>query len=220
MHGVTITRIDMENGRFGYVITAPQSRTAHQAPTKQYFRRFELQSVAMHDYEIRDVMARSQAPDLFVTLSFVSGDHGRIDFAPKNEMSEPVLLFTSIGNRSSQPAFHTLVRIGIAVSVEILRKGPPWTYAGLNTSEDVGQQAWLIQRIAAPPDFPVFKELQQPLDQSGIPLGFQARSLGHIHRWPITIEIHAPGFHSTQTWFIQQQGTNLRLLQPGHPLLR
>jgi hypothetical protein len=215
---VSIARIDMENGQFGYVITIPQSRTAHQAPTKQYFRRFELQSVAMHDYEIRDVNARGTVPDLYVKPSFVNGDRTSFEFLPKSETSEPVRLLTSIGNRSAQPAFHTLVSIGIASGIEVLRKAP-WSYKGLRAAGVHGQQHWFIQRIS-PPDLPIFKEIEQPLDAEGISLAFHSRTLGPIHRWPITIEIHTPGFSATETWFIQQQVNNLRLLPPGHPLLK
>ncbi len=45
---------------FAYVVEIPQSTTAHQAMDKRYYKRFNFESAAMEDYEIRDVMARSQ----------------------------------------------------------------------------------------------------------------------------------------------------------------
>lgn len=41
-----------------YVIEIPRSTTAHQARDQKYYRRFNFESVAMYDYEIRDVMNR------------------------------------------------------------------------------------------------------------------------------------------------------------------
>jgi predicted HTH transcriptional regulator len=70
MDGVRIERVDMQTGKFGYVITVQQSQTGpHQAPDGKYYRRFNLQSVPMHDYEIRDVMRRSTVPNLKLGLS-------------------------------------------------------------------------------------------------------------------------------------------------------
>jgi hypothetical protein len=63
MDGVRIERIDMETGKFGYVISVQQSQTGpHQAPDGKYYKRFNFQSVPMHDYEIRDIMRRSTTP--------------------------------------------------------------------------------------------------------------------------------------------------------------
>jgi hypothetical protein len=43
-----------------YVVEIPQSYTAHQATDKRYYKRSNFESVAMEDYEIRDVMGRRQ----------------------------------------------------------------------------------------------------------------------------------------------------------------
>lgn len=48
-----------------YVITIPQSSTAHQSlRTKQYFKRYGSTTDAMEDYEIRDIMNRCTHPDV------------------------------------------------------------------------------------------------------------------------------------------------------------
>lgn len=48
-----------------YVITIPQSSTAHQSlRAKQYFKRYGSITGAMEDYEIRDVMNRCMHPDV------------------------------------------------------------------------------------------------------------------------------------------------------------
>lgn len=45
-----------------YVVEIPQSSTAHQATDKRYYKRFNFESVAMEDYEIRDIMNRNKHP--------------------------------------------------------------------------------------------------------------------------------------------------------------
>jgi hypothetical protein len=47
-----------------YVVEIPQSDTAHQAMNKRYYKRFNFESVAMDDYEIRDIMRRNQQPHI------------------------------------------------------------------------------------------------------------------------------------------------------------
>jgi hypothetical protein len=45
-----------------YVVTIPKSNTAHQASDKRYYKRFNFESTAMYDYEIRDILNRAQTP--------------------------------------------------------------------------------------------------------------------------------------------------------------
>jgi hypothetical protein len=52
-----------------YVVTIPKSNTAHQANDKRYYRRFNFESVAMYDYEIRDIFNRAQSP--IINLEFL-----------------------------------------------------------------------------------------------------------------------------------------------------
>lgn len=218
INGIQITRIDMENGKFGYVISVPQSQIGpHQAPDRKYYKRFDLQSVPMYDYEIKDILRRSTTPHLVVSFEFISGERTQFNLEQGTQHSMPVYLKGTISNLSSQPASYVLVRIGISASISLVRNGP-WTYAGPEETEDFGKLDWQYQYIGAPPDFPVFKELNRSLDNGGIGTMFSDRTLGNSHRYPVVIEVHTPGFYSREAWYIQQQGTNLRLLHPGHPL--
>jgi hypothetical protein len=47
-----------------YVVEIPRGETAHQAKDLKYYRRYNFESVAMQDYEIRDVMGRRSHPKL------------------------------------------------------------------------------------------------------------------------------------------------------------
>ncbi len=59
IHGVRVVPISVSQGRSLYVVGVPESyRGPHQAADKKYYKRFNFQSVAMEDYEIRDVRNR------------------------------------------------------------------------------------------------------------------------------------------------------------------
>lgn len=63
--GVIIHSINLSTGAndVAYVVEIPQSNTAHQATDHRYYRRYNFQSIAMEDHEIRDVMNRASSPD-------------------------------------------------------------------------------------------------------------------------------------------------------------
>ncbi len=63
-------------GKVIYVVEIPQAlaRAPHQAQDKLYYKRFNFKSEPMADYEIRDVMLRSQGPDLTVVIREMSRD--------------------------------------------------------------------------------------------------------------------------------------------------
>ncbi|HLJ49095.1 MAG TPA: ATP-binding protein [Bryobacteraceae bacterium] len=73
IEGVRIHAIDLNDrspGNIAIVVSIPQSLKApHMAKDHRYYKRFELKSVPMEDYEVRDVAHRMQGPDLRVTLS-------------------------------------------------------------------------------------------------------------------------------------------------------
>lgn len=70
---VYINQIELHNthpSRVIYVVEIPQAnaRAPHQAQDKLYYKRFNFKSEPMADYEIRDIMLRSQGPDLTVNI--------------------------------------------------------------------------------------------------------------------------------------------------------
>lgn len=70
IEGIVIHPVSIPHDPDGvvYVVEIPQSSTAHQATDFRYYRRFNFESVMMHDYEIRDVMARRQHPIIEVAF--------------------------------------------------------------------------------------------------------------------------------------------------------
>lgn len=65
LSGLQINPVPLTNSAIGkvvYVISVPQSGTAHQAGSKRYYKRFNFESIPMEDYEIRDIMNRTKHP--------------------------------------------------------------------------------------------------------------------------------------------------------------
>lgn len=73
MEGLTIYPVDIDTGQnhVVYVVEILQSTTAHQAKNYRYYKRFNFASVPMEDYEIRDVMNRSIAPNAQVEFGYI-----------------------------------------------------------------------------------------------------------------------------------------------------
>ena len=57
-------------GKVAYVVSIPQSTTAHQAPDRKYYKRYDFKREAMEDYEIRDVMIMNRLKSPLIRPSF------------------------------------------------------------------------------------------------------------------------------------------------------
>ena len=77
-----------KRGKYIYVVSIPQSHTAHQAKDLKYYKRYNFESVPMEDYEIRDVMNRRKAPIVKPTFSYEDREisHTRHEYALKCEL--------------------------------------------------------------------------------------------------------------------------------------
>jgi hypothetical protein len=93
MDGLTVQRIPLSAGGFGFVITVLPTQTGpHQAPDKKYYKRYELEAVAMDDYQIKDIMRRSSTPDLHVGLDLGGKDILIADFTAGGNLSKTLFL--------------------------------------------------------------------------------------------------------------------------------
>ena len=75
--GVVIYPVSISERANGvvYIVEIPQSSTAHQARDYRYYKRFNFESVPMQDYEVRDVMGRSQHPKIVLNFEFEIETH-------------------------------------------------------------------------------------------------------------------------------------------------
>jgi hypothetical protein len=209
--------IELSPGRFGYVVTVPQSQVGpHQAPDKKYYRRVGVQSVAMEDYEIRDIFRRATTPDLFVSLSFIEGARDRLDFGDGQDTSRPVNLIAHVENRSAQPAYHAIVDIGIVTTFEIVSWG---SYDRLDTADNENgvPMNWFRWSLASPPELPIFREHKLLLASNVLMLALAHRDMRSQSIHNLTVRVSAPGFSSTKHWAIFARGPLLTIHPPGSP---
>lgn len=70
--GLTITPVSLTSAtnHVVYVVSLPQSTTAHQCQDLRYYKRLNFESVPMQDYEVRDVMNRAKYPEVDVEFSY------------------------------------------------------------------------------------------------------------------------------------------------------
>jgi hypothetical protein len=162
-------------------------------------------------------MRRGTTPWLFVRLAFPSGSKIAIEYAPDEEISKPITLLVSVGNRSPQPAFYAIVRLGIGENDGlVLRSNGELERVGV---ED--QQNWLERRLICPPELPIFKETALRLFNSrSLTFAWPSHLLGGEHIIRLTTSVQTPGYAATERWVIHQRGGSFELLEPGHPWTR
>lgn len=71
INGIQIFPISIENEGVVYVIEIPKSNTAHQAADYRYYKRHNFMSVAMNDYEIRDILNRTKNPEIELEFKYI-----------------------------------------------------------------------------------------------------------------------------------------------------
>jgi hypothetical protein len=71
--GIVIYSVSLSTrgNNVAYVVVIPQGSTAHQAADKLYYKRHNFESIAMDDYEIRDVMGRGQNPRIELEFEII-----------------------------------------------------------------------------------------------------------------------------------------------------
>jgi schlafen family protein len=77
IQGIVIypVQIDTHSNHCVYVLEIPQGNTAHQAKDKRYYRRYNFESIAMEDFEIRDIMNRASVPNVSIRFGLYDGAH-------------------------------------------------------------------------------------------------------------------------------------------------
>ena len=72
--GILITSIQLSSSanHVANIVTVPKSNTAHQASDKRYYKRYNFESVAMEDYEVKDIINRQSNPVLNLVLTPVT----------------------------------------------------------------------------------------------------------------------------------------------------
>ncbi|MCW2218779.1 hypothetical protein M2232_002311 [Bradyrhizobium japonicum] len=218
MDGVRIERVDMGTGKYGYVINVEQSQNGpHQSPDGKYYKRFNLQSVPMHDYEIRDILRRSTTPDLEAMLWFPQlGDTMTVSFAQARELSQTFFLNCTVMNKSPTPAHYAIVEVWVDQDLTVPFAVDP--FVQVNAIEHSPTERLLVYRrtISAPPGVPVFKEASHESHTAQIALQLPAR-LRESSVIYLESHVSAPGVSKHEKYQIIVKDDLLRLVKPGQP---
>lgn len=217
IHGLDIHHVPLSNGNVAVVITIPPTNgDPHQVSDGKYFRRNNFNRISMDHYEIKAMFYRTTTPELFVDFTLSRGDNTAINYNSGDELSQPVGIGVVLGNRSVQPAFHTVIQIGVHTSLTLMQT-EDWNLTGMK-GEGSAARRWLSRSLSSPPNLPVFKEIDQTLPS--ILIRFHSRLLVGAHRLQLDVKIVTPGFVNEEEWTLHQEGQHLRMLRPNHPLTR
>jgi Putative DNA-binding domain len=213
IEGLVITPIRLAKG-YGFVLTIPQatSRAPHQAPDKKYYKRQNFQSSPMEDYEIRDTLRRATTPALRVMLRIGTNNTSRLEFAHQQEVSKPVTLNVFLTNSSPQPAYHSVLYVGL--DADFLLPVSEFARVDSPTGHATDKKVWVVKRFTSPPNQPIFLEAT-PIPLSlvfAVPSKFAATSY-----FRITTIIQSPGYTSIDYWAISLSSGLLKLHGPNDP---
>ena len=205
--GVQIQEIKLKSGR-AIVIDIPPTQTGpHQAPDLKYYRRFETQSVPMHDYEIRDVARRSSSPVLEVKLQFETGRKITVQQDAGKERPDPISLQFTITNSSTPPALYTSLVIGLDTRLGVLHASNLQSLGQwLDGDKHLG---WYRRELAVPKEMPIFREGGYGQDDATLSI-----FLGHIRsifQFDVRVIVQTPGFYKKSDWIIHQIAQNVEL---------
>ncbi len=118
--GVRIIQVALTTqspGNVAYVVNIPQSmRTPHQALNKKFYKRYEFESVAMEEYEVRDLYRRGEVPDLRIQFTLPKTE---VIMNQEMGMSEPFGLNSGIFNDAVEPAKYAIIRILIDARLKV-----------------------------------------------------------------------------------------------------
>jgi hypothetical protein len=211
MIGVRIDRIELSPDKYAYVVTVPPTNIGpHQAPDKKYYRRFDLQSVPMEDYEIRDVQKRTTTPHLVVTPKL-----GSLIKQPDLGAYPLLRISFAMQNLGREPAYYSLVTIGVSGELDFHGLAG-FDAIGTEHTPDGHTLHFARLQVGIPRFFPIFKGATFPLTPDETP---RFRLLSQIpnDEMLLRILVQTMGFESTQDWVIRKRGESLTLVGPHTP---
>jgi hypothetical protein len=220
VEGLIIHPIPLAKG-LGFVIDIPQatSRAPHQAPDKRYYKRQNFQSVAMEDYEVRDILRRSTTPDLGVLLSFPTGNTYMTEFAAGQEFSKTFFLEVIVSNNAPTPAHYAIVDVMVDFDLRNPFQVGPFVQVGVIDKAPSPKFRIFRRTISAPPGVPVFQEAVHESHAAQIALELPARLTSSSIIY-LETSVRAPGSSRREEWAMRVQSGLLQMISPGHSLMR
>ena len=161
IEGLVIRPIPLAGSNLAYVIDIPAAitRAPHQALDNKYYKRQNLQSVPMEDYEIRDIFRRATRAEPFATISFSNGRTTiDVELEHGSDHSAPIGLNITLGNRSSQPAYYSVFHLYIDSRLFVTSTGSLEGLGQLSTNDGRNLNTY-VKKMGIPGSFPLFKEM-------------------------------------------------------------
>jgi len=209
-----IKPIEVTLDRLAYVITVPQSSTAHQAPDGKYYKRFNFSSVPMADYEIRDAMGRSTTPILDLMFRFGDGKRATTTYMREGrDETQPVVIIPILTNDSATPAFYAAVTIYLDKRITLQARGD-WPAGNVVRAPQGSECHTLPKLLGIPTTFPIFKERPHPLGEFVIAIGgdyFRRANVDFVFGY----DIKCPGFHFSRFGELTFVDGNIRFAFPN-----
>ncbi|MCH8942882.1 MAG: ATP-binding protein [Bacteroidetes bacterium] len=126
--------ISSHNESVVYAVEILKSNTAHQANDKRYYKRFNFESVAMDDYEIKDILNRAQHPVIEIEFKIVVEDYEvkpiislpKIQLLDTKEDEEPKIKTDTtlyVYGFNNGKVFANYVNCFLDIPIELIREG-------------------------------------------------------------------------------------------------
>jgi Putative DNA-binding domain len=166
IEGLHIARIEVAPDHVAYVITVPQATTyaPHMAADNRYYYRQNFQSVPMEDYQVRDALRRATQAEPYLEFRLAESN---VSWPEAGTHSGTVQIIPTLGNKSRQPAFYTLINLFLDTAFILNSHGGFMSVKEVTTPN--GNTMRQISRIIAIPDhMPVF--LESPYEMLHPPL--------------------------------------------------
>ncbi len=213
VYGVEVIKIQLAlelPNMVAYVISVPAATTfaPHQnAIDKKYYRRFDLRSVPMNDYEIRDLLRRAQIPNIVVRFSF--GDGG-----PSHQIrraTEHFEIIIDVENISSEPALYSLIEILVDNRILVIDKAD----CKMVSSKLIGKYTLttLQKKLMVPNDFPLIKGSTLTIGPPFLTIAVPEKYFGMDETFLIGYAAVTSGFHTIRCAAVSQQGSILTICE-------
>ncbi|MDF5711024.1 MAG: ATP-binding protein [Nostoc sp. S4] len=202
VNGLLIKQIELVTtnpGHVLYVVSIPQAttRAPHQAADKRYYKRFNFESVAMEDYEIRDILRRATTPDLHFNFLLSGKDTVPIQFFQDQPFSEEVDLSITVENTAEEAASYAVMDVFIDSALKLSNS------AGLKMTDNVFLHSEDNQKIAVthlsqnwgiPGKMPIFKGANFRITDTPIKLAIpKEHADSEIMYYTCVWQIRSPG---------------------------
>lgn len=213
IEGIVVRQIPIGEN-FAYILEIPQAltRAPHQAFDHRYYKRYNFLSVPMEDYEIRDIFKRAAVAEPFLDIKFGNRTlTTTIEFDNGSDDTAQVPVIMTMGNRSPEPAFYTVLEFFLDERL-IISDHNSFNNNGLIQFPNGMKAARFVQKIGIPNQFPLFKEMS--FSASERPFMFQVSKelLENATQFVIGYHVATPGCSVEQFGFIHTAQNSLQLV--------